>query len=141
MNPRLLLRIAAGLLMFFALGHSVGHITRHNVSDPRARELQRLMIDNKFDMFGQMRSYDENYTGLSVNLLATLLAFAIITWGIAGHVEKRGELVKTILIPLTFAVTMFAVSGFMYFFWVPAVTCSIAAGLMGVVLAGIPGET
>jgi hypothetical protein len=138
MNPQLLLRIAAGLLMIFALGHTVGHITRHNVTDPRARELQRLMIDNKFEMFGQMRSYDENYTGLSMDMIATLLAFSIITWGIAGHVEKNGELVKVILIPLTFAVSIFAITGFVYFFLAPAITSLIAAALMGLVLARLP---
>jgi hypothetical protein len=140
MNPRLLLRIAAGLLIFFAVGHTVGHLTRHNVTDPRARELQRLMIDNKFEMYGQMRSYDENYTGLSMDMIAALLAFGIILWEVAGHVDGNTELVRTILIAMTFAVSMFAISGFVYFFLVPGITCLLAALLMGAALAGLPGE-
>jgi hypothetical protein len=138
MNPRFLLRIAAGLLMVFAIGHTVVHITRHHVRDPRAREIQRLMIDNKFDMFGQMRSYDDNYSGLSMNMIAALLAFAVITWGISGHIEKDRELVKSILIAQIFAVSIFVITGFVYFFLAPAIIGLVAAVLMGIVLAGIP---
>lgn len=124
--------------MFLALGHTVGHITRHSVTDPRARELQRPMMDDKFEMFGALRSYGENSTGLSMNMIATLLAFSIITWGLAGQVEKNGALVKVILIPMTFAVSIFAITGFVYSSLAPAITCLIAAALMGLVLARLP---
>jgi hypothetical protein len=140
MNPRLLLRVAAALLFLFAVGHMIGHLTRHNVTDPRARELQRLMIDNKFEMYGQMRSYDENYTGLSMDMIATLLAFGIILWEVAGHVDRNPALIRTILIAMTFAVGMFAISAFVYFFLVPAIVCCVVALLMGAVLAGLPAE-
>jgi hypothetical protein len=140
MNPRLLLRIAAAILFLLAAVHTVGHVTRHNVTDPRARELQRLMIDNKFAMYGQMRSYEDNYTGLSMDMIAALLAFGIILWEVAGHVDRNPALIRTILIAMTFALSMFAISGFVYFFLAPAILCLLGALLTGAVLAGLPGE-
>jgi len=127
MTPKLLLRIAAGCLLFFALGHSVGHFTRHNVEDPKAKEVLRQMIENKFDMFGQLRSYDENYTGMSLNLIFTLLALASILWILSSYTEQNSVLVKKILIPITLCIFGFSVTSFVYFFPVPAVSCLLAS--------------
>ena len=77
MKPKILLRIAAGLLLFFAAGHSVGHFTRHDVKDPKAKEILGMMSDYKFDMFGKMRSYDDAYEGMSLNLIFTCDALAV----------------------------------------------------------------
>jgi len=123
MKPKLLLRIATGCLLFFAFGHSIGHFTRHNVNDPKAKEVLQQMTENKFDMFGQLRSYDENYTGMSLNLIFTLLAFASILWLLSSQTEKHSLIVKNILVPITICVFGFSVTSFLYFFTMPAITC------------------
>lgn len=134
MTSKLLLRMAAGCLLFFAVGHSAGHFTRHDVSDPKAKEILELMINNKFDMFGQMRSYDENYTGMSLNLIITLLALTCLVWIAAGYVKDYPMIMKKILIPIAGCVLVFSVTGFLFFFPVPAVTCLIAAVLISVTI-------
>ncbi len=131
MNPKLSLRIATGCLLFFAFGHGVGHFTRHNVQDTKAKEVLRQMIENKFDMFGQLRSYDENYTGMSLNLILTLLSLAYILWVLSGWAEKQPALVKNILIPITTCIFGFGVTSFIYFFPIPAITCLIASIFTG----------
>src|SRR4051794_26120971 len=127
MKPKLLLRIATGCLLFFALGHSVGHFTRHDVSDPKAREVLRQMTENKFDMFGQLRSFDENYTGMSLNLIFTLLAMASVVWILSTHTETQPKLTRNILIPITLCVFGFCVTSFLYFFTMPAITCLLTS--------------
>jgi hypothetical protein len=127
MKPKLLLRIAACLLLFFACGHSIGHFTRHDVTDPKAREVLRQMTENKFDMFGQQRSYDQNYTGMSLNLILTLFVFASILLMLSTQTEKEPLFVKNLLVPITFCVVGFSVTGFLYFFTMPAVTCLFAS--------------
>ncbi|MDX2190882.1 MAG: hypothetical protein SFY32_13565 [Bacteroidota bacterium] len=127
MKPKLLLRIATGCLIFFAFGHSIGHLTRHNISDPKAKEVLQQMIDNKFDMFGQLRSFDENYTGMSLNLIFTLLAFASILWLLSTQTEKYPQMVKKILVPITICVLGFSVTSYLYFFTLPAITCLLAS--------------
>lgn len=122
--------MASGCLLFFAFGHTVGHFTRHHVTDPKAKEVLRAMSENKFDMFGQMRSYDENYTGMSLNLIFTLLALAVILWLVSGQAQKHPSLVRNLLIPVVLCVAGFSITGFLYFFPVPAVTCLVAAVLL-----------
>lgn len=129
MKPKLLLRIATGCLLFFALGHSFGHFTRHDVQDPKAKEVLKQMTENKFDMFGQLRSYDENYTGMSFNLIFTLLTLASVLWILSSQTEKQPLLAKSILVPLTICVFGYSVTSFLYFFTMPAITCLVAGTL------------
>ncbi|CAG5006238.1 hypothetical protein DYBT9275_03767 [Dyadobacter sp. CECT 9275] len=126
-KPATLLRIAAGCLLFFAVGHSAGHLARHRVTDPKAKEVIRYMTENKFDMFGQMRSYDENYTGMSFNLILTLLCLACILWILSFQAEKQPVLTRNILIPVTICILGFGVTSFLYFFMLPALTCLAAS--------------
>lgn len=131
MSPKLLLRIAGGCLLFFLLGHSMGHFQRHAVTDPKARQVLQIMSENRFDMFGQLRSYDENYTGMSLNLLLTLAAFSFILFALASKVETFPSLVRIILVPIGLAVAGFALTSYLYFFPVPAVTCLLATLSIG----------
>jgi len=141
MTPKLLLRIAVGCLLFFALGHSLGHFTRHDVTDPKAKEVLRQMTENKFDMFGQLRSYDENYTGMSLNLIFTLLALASVLWIISTQTEKQPILARNILIPIAICVFGFGITSFLYFFTIPAVTCLLATILTTATIFKLSGKS
>lgn len=125
MKPKLLIQIAAGCLLFFAVGHSIGHTTRKSVEDPKAQEVIRAMSENKFDMFGTLRSYDENYHGMSLNLIFALLAFSLILFMVASETKDR-RLLSRLLVPIMLCTGAFAYTGFFYFFIVPAVTCLVA---------------
>lgn len=134
MNTKRVLRIAAGCLLFFALGHTIGHMSRHNVTDPKAVEVQKAMMENKFNMFGKLRSYDENYTGMSLNLIFTLLAFVILLWLISALANENPLLAIKLLIPVLICVAGFTITGFMYFFLLPALTCLLATVLLTIAL-------
>lgn len=134
MTSKLLLRIAAGCLWFFALGHSIGHITRKDTDDPSAQKVLQVMSENKFDMFGQMRSYDENYTGMSLNLIFTLITFGIVLWGLSGldtDIQKR---MRIPLLAFTLCIAGFSVTSFLYFFPLPGISCLLAAIATGIAL-------
>lgn len=140
MKAKILLKIATGCLVFFAFGHSMGHATRHEVSDPKAKAVLQQMMENKFDMFGQMRSYDENYTGMSLNLIFTLLALATVLWILSTQTEKQAKLVKMILVPITICIVGFSITGFLYFFPLPAITCLLAAVLTTISIFRLSGN-
>lgn len=134
MKAKLLIRIAAGCMLFFALGHSAGHVSRKTIADTKAQEVLKTMADFKYNQFGQMRSYDENYTGMSVNLIATLLMLTLVLWFLSNLAEKSPRATMQILIPIAMCVYAFAVTGFIYFFMVPAITCLLAGFLLSVVI-------
>lgn len=131
MTPKLLIRIAAGLVLFFAFGHSIGHATRHQAEGAQQTVVQ-TMQDVKFDFFGNTTSYDGMYNGLSLNLIFTLIAFALVLWFVSNVVDERPKLAMQIVLPIALCVCGFAVTSFLYFFLVPAITCLLASVLIGV---------
>ena len=125
-KPILLIRVAAACSAFFAFGHTIGHFTRKSSTDPQAAEVFRQMENYKFPLGGQWRSYDEFYTGMSSNLIITLIVLTIILWMLSGSVEEYFLLVKKLLVPIFLCFAAFAITGFLFFFMVPAITCFVA---------------
>ena len=130
-KPKLLIRIAAGCILFFAFGHSLGHFTRYDVTDQKEKEVLQTMINNKFDLFGQMTTYDRMYTGLSLNMIFILIAFTIILWHISNISQDNKKLAIKLLLPVTLCVVGFSITSFLFFFPVPAITC-LVAGLLSI---------
>lgn len=129
MKPKLLIRIAAGCTLFFAVGHSIGHSTRRDATDVKSAEVWKIVREHKFDVFGEMRSIDENYTGMSLNFIFTLLAFTMLLWVISNRVSYDPKGAKWAIFPIMLAAFGYAVTSYLYFFMVPAVT-SLIAGIM-----------
>jgi hypothetical protein len=125
----LLIRFASGLLFLFALGHVVGYVTRHDNKDVRVQKVLKVMMENKFDMYGQLRSYEENYSGMSLNLIFSLVAFAVMLWILSIFTERNRVLVRALLVPISFCLIGFSITGFLFFFPIPAYTSFIAAVL------------
>jgi hypothetical protein len=130
MSPKILLRIAAGAVLFFALGHTMGHFTRKNLSTPEAQAVYKVMEDFKFPIGFQMRSYDEFYEGMSINLIITLLTLTAILWVSSSVCGQNPEAGIQILWPVLFCMIAFSVTGFIFFFTLPAVTCVVASILI-----------
>jgi hypothetical protein len=130
MKPKLLIRLAAGCLLFFAFGHTMGHLTRKDVEDEKTKEVIKAMEGYRFDLFGALRTYDEMFTGMSLNLTLTLLTLVSLLWIISNGVDKNAAQSKNLVWPIALCVIGFAVTGFVYFFMVPAITCVAAAILL-----------
>jgi hypothetical protein len=128
-SPVLLLRLASFCFIFFAFGHSIGHFTRYDIANPTIQNIQKMMINNKYDMFGVMRSLDEHYTGMSLNLIFTLISLSILVFLFSMQV-KKGNFTKNYLIPVLICSITFAINSYLFFFFVPAITCAVASILL-----------
>lgn len=140
MTPKLLLRIAAGLVLFFAFGHTIGHTTRHQAEGAQQTVLQ-TMQEVKFDFFGNTTSYDGMYNGLSLNLIFTLIAFVLILWFVSNTTNEKPKLAMQIVVPIALCLLGFAVTSFLYFFLVPAITCLLASVALGVAMITLNKST
>ncbi|MBD2705497.1 hypothetical protein IC229_33105 [Spirosoma sp. BT702] len=129
MKPRTSLRTAAFFVLFFALGHSIGHFTRKDTNDPKASEVLRAMETYKFPIGMQFRSYDEFYTGMSLNMTLTLITLSILLWLLSSQTENASKNTTQLLYPILLCLLAFAITSFLYFFLVPAIT-SLAAILL-----------
>lgn len=138
MKSKLLIRLAAGCTLFFAFGHTMGHLSRKETSDPKVQEVIRQMEYVQFDLYGQMRTFDENYGAMSLNLIFTLLAFTFILWLVAPLGESDTKTCRNLLVPIILCLIGFAVTSYLYFFPVPALTCVVASVALIIAVTRLP---
>jgi hypothetical protein len=140
MKPKLLIRIAMGCVLFFAVGHSIGHFNRKNITDPNQKAVVKMMESFKFPLGPQMRSYDELLEGMSANLSIALLMIAALLWVVSGIASSEPKTSAKILWPVFLCLVAFTATGFLYFFIVPAITCAVASALI-IVSINLLGKT
>ena len=126
MRPKLLLRIAAFCILFVAVGHTTGNITRKQTTDVQQQEVFKKMEDVKFDFFGSVRSWDNLYNGLSIDVSIMLVVFTVLLWKISGAANTYPEFCIRLLWPVLACFVLFTITGFMYFFIVPAISTLLA---------------
>jgi hypothetical protein len=79
MSATLLYRIAAVVLLVFAVGHTMGFMTfQPSTSDGLA--VYAAMNSVHFDLSGSSRTYSELYTGFGLTVTAYLLFAAFLAW-------------------------------------------------------------
>ncbi|PJZ54390.1 LIC_13387 family protein [Leptospira adleri] len=127
MKPKILIRIASVLMLIFTLGHSIGHFTRYNTTDIRAINTITSMQMTKIPMEGVDKTYDQFYSGMSLNLSITLITFAVLLWLLSNLVPSNPKIVRKLLIPIFLCVFCFSITGFVYFFPAPTLISCLAA--------------
>ncbi|EMK06035.1 MULTISPECIES: LIC_13387 family protein [Leptospira] len=138
MKAKLFIRIASALMFVFALGHSFGHFTRYETSDSQALNAISIMQQTKIPMEGVTKTYDQFYTGMSLNLSIVLISLTLLLWILSNFSESNPQTVQKLLIPILFCIFCFGITGFTYFFFVPAIVASLGAisVLVGIILLG-----
>ena len=130
MKASLLYRIAAVLLLLFAIGHTLGF----RQSDPHwgADAMLAAMRSIHFDMMGFNRSFWDLFSGLGFCLGVFYLFAAILAWQLAGL--PAATLAQLRGIGWTFALCFAAVTllSCMFLFLIPIVF----SGLITLCLAG-----
>ncbi|RHX81133.1 LIC_13387 family protein [Leptospira yasudae] len=127
MKPKLLIRIAAIMMLIFAIGHSIGHFTRYNTTDPQAVTVISTMQQTKIPMEGVTKSYDQFYSGMSLNLSIVLISLTILLWFLSNLAESDPRATLKLLLPIFFCVAAFSVTGFFYFFAAPTLISSLGS--------------
>jgi hypothetical protein len=127
MTPKVWLRIAAGAITLFELGHTLGGMIFAESHGPEEDTLLAALATYRFDVMGSMRSHYEFYVGEGWYLSATLammIAMCIILSNAAG---ESPALVRrlSLVIALFFAVS--AALCVKFFFIAPLVTSLIAS--------------
>ncbi len=119
MKPSILYRIAAGLLLLFAVGHTLGF--RQTQPQWGVDSLVAAMRSIHFDAQGFNRTYWDFYTGFGLFVSVGLLFAAVLSWQMGGLsaatlVQLRGPAWTVVL---CFVVLTFL--SWRYFFIAPIV--------------------
>lgn len=83
MNATLLYRIAAGLLVLFALGHTIGFL-KFKPPTPEGLAVRDAMNNVQFELGRAKFTYGGFYTGFGLFATAYLVFAALLAWHLGG---------------------------------------------------------
>ena len=137
MRVSLLYRVASGLLVLFAIGHTLGF----RRTDPRwgADSVVGSMRTTRFNVDGLSRTYWDFFTGFGLFVTVFLLFAAILAWELGGLVKD--QLMPLLVVSWAFAICFVCITvlSWMYFFIIPGVFSSVI-GLCLVLAAWLAGR-
>ena len=131
MSASLFYRIAAGLLVFFALAHTAGMQSTKSPS-PEAALVRHAMKDVHFQNMGSTNSFYGYYRGFGLSLTAYLLFAAFVAWHLGGLAKRNPAAIGGLGCAL-FAVqlALFVLCCF-FFFAAPIIVSGLIALSLGV---------
>ena len=84
MKPKVLLRIAAGLVFIHLLGHGVGHKDWDKPEDPKMMDVVTAMKSYKGEFMGAIHSMADYYNGYSIMIFGLYGMTISLLWMFLG---------------------------------------------------------
>jgi hypothetical protein len=120
MKTTLWLRIAAGLALFNAAGHTIGLLAPPH--DPEAQAAIGAMQLHHFNAMGSTRTFWDFYYGFSLIITVTLLLVAVLCWQLASLAKTDPARVRPLIASLCAAAVAFTILSWLYLFAAPTLT-------------------
>jgi len=130
MKVKLLLRIAAILMLLHAAGHTMGALSWKEAPNSAVAQVISGMQNNHFIFMGRSSSIAGFYEGYGISMILVLLFVSILLWLLSAAP------VKPLLVVTGLFLTGLAVVEYIYFFPLPA-ALSLLAGLSTLVAVKI----
>lgn len=145
MKPKLLLRIAAILILVHGVLHTIGFSQWKQDPDPAKHEMIKLMTGQKFPFMGTLRNTGDYYDGFGYACSIALILIAVLLWTVSGEHASNQSLAKKVIIVISVSLLVWAADEFVYFFPFAAglsLTASICgfASLSGLAKQGRAGN-
>jgi hypothetical protein len=116
MKPKILLRIAAIIMLLHDIGHTMGALTWKQTTDSAKQEVINQMTEKKFPFMGAVRSMSEYYDGYGFASTLALLLIVILLWITSSVTSQTASLVRKILILLTIILLLWGIDELIFFF-------------------------
>ena len=129
MTPKILLRIAAAIILLHNIGHTLGHINWKKAPDEVNRRAIDAMISNEFMFMGERSTYARFFDGYGYAGTLTLLLVMILLWMLSGIESK---LSKQVAMVTGLFLVSWAVMEYLYFFPLAA-GMTMVAGVLTIV--------
>ena len=118
MTPTLLLRIAAGILALFTVGHSFGGLQKW--SPMGDNEVLRQMTNVHFQTMGVNRSYLDFYVGFGWSLTVAMLLQTVLLWQVASLARVDVARARPMILTFVVATVVSAAIAWRFIFPLPA---------------------
>ena len=123
MKPSVLYRIASGLLVLFAIGHTLGF----RQTDPQwgVDSLVASMRTIRFDVQGFSRTYWDFFVGAGLFVGVFHLFAAVLAWQLGGLSQETLRLMPVVTWTLAILFVGVTVLSWMYLFIVPVIFSAV----------------
>ena len=88
MIPKILLRVAAFVMLLHTIGHAFGHLTWKQASDSTKQEVINKMTQKQFPFMGSVRSMGDYYNGYGFASTIALLFVVFLLWIVSEQAIK-----------------------------------------------------
>jgi hypothetical protein len=125
LKPSLFYRIAAVLILLFAIGHTIGFLQH----DPewKVDSLLGSMQSIHFDIQGFSRSYWDFFVGFGLFVTVFLLFAAVTAWQLGGVTADTLARLRGIRWALALCFVVLTLLSFRYFFFLPLIFSALIA--------------
>lgn len=124
MKPKVLLRIAAILMLLHTLGHTVGALTWAQAPNVAMASVISAMQSNHFDFGGKSVTLAAFFSGYGITMIFVLLFITIVLWLLSSETENK--LCSRLLVLFTALLLAMSVTEYIYFFPAPAAFTALA---------------
>ena len=140
MTPKLLLRIAAVIMLLHAAGHTMGVYTWKDPVNPQHDAVIKSMADDSFLFMGRMGGMGKFYEGFGyAGTIAMLLSVAIL-WLIASEAENNPGVANKILWPVAIYLLLLGAIELIWFFPFAASFSLLSTALTVVAIFRLKGK-
>ena len=133
MRRPVLLRIASGVSLLFAAGHTLGG-ARSSWSPIPDNDVFRAMKSTRFDVFGVSRTYADFYVGFGYSLAVFLFLQAIALWQLATLAKQESVATRPLIGSFFVASLLLALLSWKFILPVPVVFSALVAAFLGLAL-------
>jgi len=127
MKPKLLLRIAAIVLILHAIGHSMGTFTWQKTDSGIPTEVVQIMQEVHFDFMGKENTMAGMFTGNGTTGIISLFFMSAILWVVSSWNNKYATKILWIVFC---AILLLAFAEVVFFFPMAYMFCFVAAALV-----------
>lgn len=127
MKPKLLLRVAAVLMLLHAIGHTFGVHSWKNPVDPKYEAVINAMVNDSYLFMGKLGGMGKFYEGFGYACTIAMLLIVALLWLASGVTEATAALVRKILIVMTIILFAWGIDELIFFFPFAASFTIIAA--------------
>ena len=113
---KLLLRIACGLIFIHLAGHFIGHTSWKRPADLKMQEVVNVMVENKANYMGAVRSLADFYHGYSILLFFVYGLSIWALWILSSGIHKDSQLTRRLIVPFGITYLAFGAMEFWLFF-------------------------
>jgi hypothetical protein len=129
MKPKILLRIASGVIILHAVGHLFGMAGWTKAQTDEQKMVVHAMTDHRFPFMGAVHSFADSFNGFGWIVEISLLLASYLLWITGSLAGSQPRISRKLLAALCISLLAQSIFEFIYFF--PAAACmSLIAALL-----------